>query len=104
MNGALLIKANPVLVTVQPGIDVLIINVKDCMMECTCHTKHAIMINGREKEARWGTKRNAPNDSTSNGSTKSKLQLTNLMKQALVTEGNMSAKQATALWSKMAEN
>ena len=58
----------------------------------------------RKKEERWGKKRPTPDDSASDSSSKPKLQLTESMRQALVTEGNMSAEQATALWSKIAEN
>ena len=58
----------------------------------------------RKKEERWGKKRTATNNLTGDSSSKSKLQLTESMRQVLVTEGNMSAEQATALWSKMAEN
>ena len=58
----------------------------------------------RKKEERWGKKRSNPDDSTSNSSSKPTLQLTETMKQALVTEGNMTAEQATDLWSKIAEN
>jgi hypothetical protein len=58
----------------------------------------------RKKKERWGKKRTAANNSTGDSSSKSKLQLTESMRQVLVTEGNMSAEQATSLWSKMAEN
>ena len=58
----------------------------------------------RKKEERWGKKRSNPNDSTSDSSSKPTLQLTETMKQALVTEGNMTDEQATALWSKIAKN
>ena len=57
----------------------------------------------RKKDKRWEKKRNASSDSTGDGSVKSKLQLTKSMHQALVTGGNMAAKQATSLWSKIAE-
>ena len=42
-------------------------------------------------------------DSESKSSTQ-KLQLTESMKQALMTDGNMTEDQATALWSKLSEN
>ena len=58
----------------------------------------------RKKEERQGKKRKANNNSTGDSSSKSNLQLTETMRQALVTEGNMTDKQATALWSKIAEN
>ena len=44
----------------------------------------------RKKEERQGKKRKANNNSTGDSSSKSNLQLTESMKQALVTEGNMS--------------
>ena len=57
----------------------------------------------KKKKERWGSNKNkTSHDSTRNNSTK--LQLTDSMKQALITEGNMTSDQATALWSKIQEN
>ena len=57
----------------------------------------------KKKKERWGkNKSTASNVSAGNSSTK--LQLTDSMKQALITEGNMTSEQATALWSKIQEN
>ena len=56
----------------------------------------------KKKKERWGNKRKNGNDSSTSGS--KKLALTDSMKQALVTEGNMTCEQATALWSKVTEN
>ena len=55
----------------------------------------------RKKER--NEKRKAPK-SDNNDSTASKLQLTESMRQALVTGGNMTPDQATTLWAKMQEN
>ena len=49
----------------------------------------------KKKEERWGRKRKDVVKLTGDSSTK--LQLTELMKQSLVTEGDMSAKQAISL-------
>ena len=56
-----------------------------------------------EKRAAQKGKRNGDSSSSSKGS-KSKLQLTDAMRNALVTDGNMTAEQANALWSKLQEN
>ena len=53
----------------------------------------------QEKKNRLSNKKN-----NSNSGNNQKVQLSEAMKQALVTEGNMSDEQATALWNKIALN
>ena len=65
----------------------------------------------KKKDERLAARRSAKNGSSSANSTKSnggknknKLELTDAMKNALVTDGNMTEEQATALWAKLQEN
>ena len=56
--------------------------------------------------ARKAAKRGSSANSTKSngGKSKKKLELTDAMKNALVTDGNMTEEQATALWAKLQEN
>ena len=56
------------------------------------------------KLKKYPNKRPRPEAKSSSANSSSKLQLTESMRNALVTEGNMTPDQATALWTKIQEN
>ena len=59
----------------------------------------------KKDKRNWMRKKNSSSSSASDGNSDSgKLQLTDSMKQALMTDGNMTEEQATALWAKLSGN
>ena len=82
---------------------------------CPHHSKEGLfnglyMNHKPEDHAEWAKKKKEMAEkrkartNSDNNSNRNKLQLIESMKQALVTEGNMTPEQATALWAKISEN